>query len=103
VWFLNIDTKKLISVGDANILGVSGLIKQAELDGERVIVRNSRPVAAVISMQRLEELEAVAEAEDDILDIALAAARELTAGDHRHSLDDVLAHFGYTRDQLLKD
>ncbi|HUZ76136.1 MAG TPA: type II toxin-antitoxin system prevent-host-death family antitoxin [Chloroflexota bacterium] len=97
---MRVDTKKLISVADANTLGISGLIKQAEADGERIIVRNSKPVAAIISMERLEAFEAVAEAEDDILDIALATARELTTGEHRHSLDDVLAHFGYTREQL---
>lgn len=97
---MKVDTRKLISVADANTLGLSGLIKQAEADGERIIVRNSKPVAAVISIQKLEELEAVAEAEDDILDVALATARDLTGGEHRYSLDEVLAHFGYSREQL---
>ena len=95
-----IDTRKLISVAEANALGVSGLIKQAEADGERIIVRNSKPVAAVISMEKLEALEAAAAAEDDVIDLALATAREMTADAHRYSLDEVLAHFGYTREQL---
>jgi hypothetical protein len=38
--------------------------------------------------------------EEDVLDIALATARMLTAGHVRHSLNEVLDRFGYTREQL---
>ena len=61
------------------------------------MLRNNKPVAAVVSMERLEELQRL---QEDLLDVALAAARMLTMGEYRHSLDDVLAQFGYTRDQL---
>lgn len=37
---------------------------------------------------------------DDRLDIALAAARMLTTGPERFTLDEVLAQLGYTREQL---
>jgi hypothetical protein len=40
------------------------------------------------------------EIEGDLLDIALASARMLSTGDGRTSLDEVLASFGYTREQL---
>ncbi|MHB8576749.1 MAG: prevent-host-death family protein [Dehalococcoidia bacterium] len=58
---------------------------------------NDKPVAGVASTQRLEQLDDLL---DDLLDIALATARMLTAGPERYSLDDVLEHFGYTRAQL---
>ena len=48
-------------------------------------------------MKRLEQLQQL---QDDILDVSLAAARMLTTGGRRHSLDEVLAQFGYTRWQV---
>jgi prevent-host-death family protein len=92
-----IDTADLVSISDANRLGVSALIRQAEAGRDQVLVRNSRPVAAVVSMGRLEEIQQL---EEDLADVSLLAARMLFAGVQRHSLDDVLARFGYTRDQL---
>jgi len=35
-----------------------------------------------------------------MIDVSLSISRTLTTGADRHSLDDVLARFGYTRDQL---
>jgi hypothetical protein len=80
-----VDTADMLSVTEAAKLGLSRLIRDAEAGQEHVLLRNNQPVAAV---------------EDDLLDVALAAARALTTGDERHSLDDVLARFGYTREQL---
>lgn len=87
----------MLSISDASKLGVSALIREAEAGRERVLLRNNKPVAAVVSMQRLEELEQL---EEDLLDFSLAAARMLTTGADRHSLDEILAQFGYTREQL---
>ena len=87
----------LISISDADKLGVSGLARAAEQGHEHVLLRDYRPVAAVVSMARLEQLQQL---EEDMIDASLALSRALTAGPGRHSLDDVLARFGYTRDQL---
>jgi len=38
-----------------------------------------------------------------LLDISLARTRLLTASERRHSLDDVLDRFGFTRDDLETD
>lgn len=38
--------------------------------------------------------------DDDALDVALGQARMLTTGSERVSLDEVLDHFGYTREEL---
>jgi len=92
-----VDTADLISISDASKLGVSTLIRQAEAGHEQVVLRNNKPVAAVVSMKRLEQLQQL---QEDILDVSLAAARALTTGPRRHSLDHVLARFGYTREQL---
>jgi prevent-host-death family protein len=92
-----VDTAALISISEANRLGVSGLVREAEAGNEQVVLRNNKPVAAVVSMKRLEELQ---QREDDLLDVSLAAARMLTTGERRHSLDDVLAQLGYTREAL---
>lgn len=92
-----VDTADLISISEANKLGVSGLIRGAEEGHEQVVLRNNKQVAAVVSMQRLEQLQQL---EEDVLDIALATARILTTGPNRTSLDDVLTEFGCTREQL---
>jgi antitoxin (DNA-binding transcriptional repressor) of toxin-antitoxin stability system len=92
-----VDTADMLSVTEAAKLGLSRLIRDAEAGQEHVLLRNNQPVAAVVSISRLDEWESL---EDDLLDVALAAARALTTGDERHSLDDVLARFGYTREQL---
>ncbi len=92
-----VDTEALVSITDATKRGVSALVRKAEAGQQQIVVRNNKPVAAIISMQRLEQLQQL---EEDALDVSLAAARLLTTGERRHSLDAVLAQFGYTRDQL---
>ncbi|PZS05565.1 MAG: prevent-host-death family protein [Chloroflexi bacterium] len=87
----------MISISEANKLGISGLVRKAEAGHEQVVLRNNKPVAAVISVERLDALH---ELEDDLIDVSLAVARKLTASPSQHSLDEVLAQFGYTRDQL---
>src|SRR5947209_18895591 len=92
-----VDTRDLISISEANRIWISRLVRMAEAGHEQVLLRNNRAVAAVISVARLDELY---ELQEDLTDISLATARMLTTGPKRHSLDDVLAQFGYTRDQL---
>lgn len=87
----------MISVTEANKAGVSALVKAAEEGERRILVRNNKAVAAVISIGALEEHE---ELEERTLDLALALTRMLTAGERRHPLDDVLDHFGYSREEL---
>ncbi len=93
-----IDTSALISITNASKLGVSALVREAEAGRVQVVLRNNRPVAAVVSMKRLEELQ---ELQENLIDVSVAAARMMTTGPERYSLDDVLAQFGYTREQLL--
>ncbi len=92
-----IDTSDLMSISEASKLGVSGLIREAEKGHEPVLLRNNKPIAAVVSIKRLDQLE---ELEEDLIDASLAVARMLTTGPERYSLDEVLEKFGYTRDGL---
>ena len=95
-----VNTEDLISISEANRLGVAALAREAEQGRERVLVRNNKPVAAVVGIERLERLQQLEDLEDDLIDITLATARLLTTSEERYSLDEVLAIFGYTREQL---
>ncbi len=92
-----VDTDDLISIANASKVGISALVRDAEEGRDRVVLRNNRPVAAVVGIERLEQWK---RAEDDLLDVSLVAARMATTGPDRSSLDEILTRFGYTRDQL---
>jgi hypothetical protein len=94
-----VDTADLMSISEANKLGVAALARDAA-GRERVLLRNNKPVAAVVGIERLERMQQL---EDDLADIALATARLLTDTGERTSLDDALQQFGYTREQLLAE
>ncbi|HSS43321.1 MAG TPA: hypothetical protein VLK37_12325 [Solirubrobacterales bacterium] len=95
-----LDTKELISVTEAGRLGISALVKVAERGEQRVLMKNNKPVAAVVGIEALERNE---ELEERILDVSLALTRLLTTDERRHSLDDVLDRFGFTREDLEED
>jgi hypothetical protein len=92
-----IDTDDLISVTEASRLGLSRLLNDAEHGHDRVVLRNNRPVAAVVNMDRLTELERLSE---DLADLSLITARLVLATPHRFSLDEVLDRFGVSREEL---
>lgn len=94
-----VETENLISISDANKLGVSGLVREAEEGHDRIVLRNNKAVAVVMSVERFERLQQL---QDDLIDITLAASRMMTTSEHRHSLDDVLEHFGYSREELAE-
>jgi prevent-host-death family protein len=95
-----INTGALISISEADRMGVSSLIQRAEADGEQILTRHGKPVGAVVSIERLTELQDLEAEIDEAWDLSLAAARLLTTSEQRHSLDEVLAYFGYSREQL---
>jgi hypothetical protein len=95
-----IDTTQMISVTDASKAGVSALVQAAEEGGRPILMRHNKAVAAVVSIGTLEETE---ELEDRVLDLALGLTRLLTANERRHSLDDVLDHFGVSREELQEE
>lgn len=86
-----------LTVTEATQRGVAGLVTDAEQGSDLVVTRRHQPVAAVVSIKRLTELE---EAATDLRDLALVLARSVTDTGRRTSLDDVLKAFGHTRDSL---
>ncbi len=92
-----VDTDGLISITEASKMGVAALVREVEHGRDRVLLRNSKPVAAMVSIERLNEWE---DLEANLIDISLLLARALTSDGKTVSLDDVLERFGYTREQL---
>lgn len=86
-----------VSVTEAAQRGVARLVADAEQGADLVVTRRHRPVAAVVSIRRLDEL---ADAAADLRDLALVLARVVSDTGERTPLDDVLAAFGHTRESL---
>ena len=94
-----INTDDVVSMTDAG-KKLPALVKELELShGQKVLFRNNQPVAALVSVDRLADLQ---EAEDAIADIALLAARVFTDSGARTELDAVLERFGVTKKELLE-
>ncbi|GAA0985180.1 hypothetical protein GCM10009555_060180 [Acrocarpospora macrocephala] len=86
-----------LSVTEAAQRGVARLVADAEQGADLVVTRRHEPVAAVVSVRRLAELD---EAAADLRDLALVLARAATDTGKRTSFDEVLAAFGHTRESL---
>ncbi|MEU0518907.1 type II toxin-antitoxin system prevent-host-death family antitoxin [Streptosporangium sp. NPDC006007] len=86
-----------LTVTEAAQRGVARLVADAEQGADLVVTRRHRPVAAVVSMRRLNELE---EGAADLRDLALVLVRAATDSGRRTSIDDVLSAFGHTRESL---
>jgi antitoxin (DNA-binding transcriptional repressor) of toxin-antitoxin stability system len=86
-----------LSVTEAAQRGVARLIADAEQGAAVVVTRHRRPVAAVVSIRRLADIERAAA---DLSDLALVIARSVTDAGERTGLDEVLAAFGHTRESL---
>ena len=90
------DHARHVSVTEAAGRGVAGLVREAST-GDVVVTRHGRPVAAVVSTRRLEELHHL---EEQLRDAALALLRAATDSGVRTSLDVAIAEFGFDRDEL---
>lgn len=86
-----------LSVTEATQRGVAGLVSEAEKGSDVVVTRRQRPVAAVVGISRLTEIE---ETISDLHDLALVLVRASTDTGHRTPLDDVITAFGHTRESL---
>ena len=87
----------LVSVTEAASRGVPGLVRDAEQGHDVVVARHGRPVAAVISINRLNRLR---DLEADLRSAALVLTRAMTDDGTRHQLDDVIETFGFDRAEL---
>ncbi len=80
-------------------MGLSALLRESAA-GDVVVERHGTPVAAIVSTERLDQIN---QAHQDVLDAALVLAR--AAGDSRPqvTLSDALQLFGLDRDELLAE
>ncbi|QNP70964.1 type II toxin-antitoxin system prevent-host-death family antitoxin [Streptomyces roseirectus] len=90
----------VLSVTEAAGKGVAGLVKAAEAGEDVMVERHHKPVAAVIGIERLRQLE---ELEEDLVDALLVLTRAATDTGERSSLDEVLRRFGVDREGLEKE
>ncbi|WP_062991978.1 type II toxin-antitoxin system Phd/YefM family antitoxin [Nocardia anaemiae] len=97
---MKIDTNDLISVTEANAKGISRLITDASEGHDIVVIRNNKPAAAIIGMEKLERLQRIEEWEEDIKLLALAVIRSTADTGERVSLADAAARFGIDLDAL---
>jgi prevent-host-death family protein len=89
--------ERSISVTSASERGVSGLLKDAEAGADIVVERHGHPVAAIVSVRRLNEL---AQLEADVRSAALVLARAGSDDGRRTDLDDLITSLGFDRKEL---
>ena len=87
----------VVSVTEAAARGLPKLVREAEMGEDLVVERRGKAVAALISMQHLDEIRRL---ERDLQDSVLLLARLATDSGARTSLDGVIAHFGFDREEL---
>lgn len=100
---MNIDTRDLISVSEANSRGLSSIISEAEAGRPKVILRSNKPVAAIVDIATMERLQALDEREEDLRLLGIALARTAADSGKRYSLRDVAAKFGVDLDSLRNE
>ncbi len=96
-----VDTGDMVSVTEIGSRGVSHYVTQAAEGRDLVVLRNNKPAAMLISVERYEQMQ---RALDQVADLALGTARlAMAEGGDLTNLDDVLGEFGVTREQLLAE
>ena len=96
-----VDTEDLMSISEASKKGVSSLARSAQEGRDVVLLKNSEPVAAIVSMGRIEHMQNLEEAEEDLRLMALSLSRVVSDNGNRTSFDNVLAHFGLEEADLV--
>lgn len=95
--FADLRSERTISVTAATGRGVAGLVKDAERGEDIIVERHGRAIAAIISVEQLDELHRV---RADLTAAALVLARELTDAGNRTDLSDAISAFGFDRAEL---
>lgn len=93
------NTENLVSVSDLSN-SVSRRVTQAETGEPLLVLRNNKPVAALVSIEAAERVARVDELEEDLKMLALALVRKATDSGERFSLEDVFAGAGIDIDAL---
>jgi prevent-host-death family protein len=91
---------RVLSVTEASARAVAGLLKDSEHGTDTVVERHGRPVAAVVSIRRFNEL---GELERDLRSAGLVLSRAASDNGQRTDLDDVITSFRLTREELQRE
>ena len=88
------DTENMISVTEL-ARNTSKIISDTADDGEpRVILRNNKVAAVLVSAKQAERMNEMDEVAEDLQLWALSLARMVTDSGDRHDLDEVIAELG---------
>lgn len=88
---------RVVSVTEAATAGLPKLVKDVEAGGDVVVERHGKPVAAVVSMRHLHEIQRL---ENDLRETALLLVRAAADTGERTSLDDAITALGFDRAEL---
>jgi prevent-host-death family protein len=97
---MNINMDDLISVTEANRQGVSKLVSEASAGRELILIKNNKPAAVIVGIEKLERLQRL---EEDIKLLALAVVRAATDTGERVTLEDAAARFGIDLNELATE
>jgi len=97
---MKVDTENIVPISEVSKRGFSRLVAEAESGRDLLFMRAGKPAAAMVSVERMDRLQRLEAAEEDLGLLALALVRSVTDNGNRTSLDDVLAGLGLTREEL---
>jgi len=83
-----------LSVTEASRRGIARLVADAAHGVEVVVERHGRALAAIVAIERFDELTRL---RDDLRDLALVVGRAAADDGRRSALDDVVDAFGRAR------
>lgn len=86
-----------VSVTEAASRGLPRLVRDAEMGEDFIVERRGQAVAAIVSMQHLDDIRRL---ESDLQDCVLLLARLATDTGGRTALDTVISQLGFDRAEL---
>ncbi|MBF6350327.1 MULTISPECIES: type II toxin-antitoxin system Phd/YefM family antitoxin [Nocardia] len=92
---------QMVSIPTSNFVGITEVSRDtsryvsAAADGESFLVmKNNRPVAAIVSPELIDRIQDLDEREQDMRLLIIALSRIMTDNGNRHDLDDVATELG---------
>jgi prevent-host-death family protein len=97
---MKINAEDLISVTEASRQGVSKLVSEASAGRELVLIKNNKPAAVIVGIEKLERLQRI---EEDIRLLTMAVVRAATDTGERVTVEDAAARFGIDLNELAAE
>lgn len=97
---MKINVEDLISVTEASRQGVSKLVSEASAGRELILIKNNKPAAVILGIEKLERLQRL---EEDIRLLTMAVVRAATDTGERVTLEDAATRFGIDLNELVAE